>query len=69
MKIRITVDTYISGEPVAAGDEVDVSDAELWRLAGKFESLETPPETVESREPEPEHRDPVTASRLKGKKT
>jgi hypothetical protein len=46
-----------NGEPVEAGDEMDVPEADLWRLAGKFEPL-TGPEVVETRDPEPEHRDP-----------
>ena len=66
MRVRFTANTSVRGIPVTAGQVLDVPDGDLWRLTGKCEPVqeqaappnELPPEVVESRDPDPEHRDP-----------
>jgi hypothetical protein len=63
MRVRILVNTQLgSGEPIEAGEVVDVPDEVLWRFVGRYEPAtdERPAsrEEIEERDPEPTHRDP-----------
>jgi hypothetical protein len=65
VKLLIHTDTFIAGEPVAAGTVVEVDEATAMRLAIRGVVVEGGPEVgeeIQTADPEPVHRDP------KGKK-
>jgi len=65
MLVHFTANTFVRGEPVQVGQVMDVPEAELWRLDGRYVPAATKPESIESRDPEPEQRDPQPKRKAK----